>query len=417
MSAGLLPPKRNRWFVLVDSKVYGPFDKTVIAQMVNRNQLLNDDKVHIEGGSRWITANQEAELAALFPSGLTAPKSARPRRNGRWIGLAVAVTALFGLGWTAWPYYSLFSLIKAVREGDVPTLERRVDWNAVRLGLRGDLNAGLLKSVSDKSQGSDSALANGFAAMLGPAVINNLIDGYVTPQGIAAMAKNEKQSQSDDAPLATKHFNAVKNIDWSKVKYAFFAGGPFSFRVELEADGAGQEPLGFDLEWKGDWRLVRVAIPASVFDNSSKTPKAENARAPAAPTSANPATKVVEPSPIEISLVSKRFRDTDFSGSNYIRAAITFELSITNKTGQPIRAFDGILVFSDVLDNEIHSTKFAMTDPVAANATALKWRGEIDFNQFTNSHIRLRNESLDNIKLAFRPRKVLYADGTTKEFK
>jgi hypothetical protein len=52
--------------------------------------------------------------------------------------------------------------------------------------------------MADKGT-SDDAMAKGVAALLGPAVINNMVDGYVTPQGIAAMVKNEKPQVAANA--------------------------------------------------------------------------------------------------------------------------------------------------------------------------------------------------------------------------
>jgi hypothetical protein len=98
-----------------------------------------------------------------------------------------------------------------------------------------------------------------------------------------------------------------------------------------------------------------------------------------------------------------------------VRAAITLELSIVNKTDQTIRAFDGILTFTDLLDNELHSSKLTFNNPLAAGST-VKWSGGLDYNEFTDSHRRLRSEELQNIKIKFSPRKVLYAGGSTKEF-
>jgi hypothetical protein len=431
------PPKRQRWYVLVESKVYGPFDRAAIAGMVDRNQLLDNDRVHIEGGSEWIAAKQDVQLASLFANSPAAPPPRSRRRLVRWVSLAGKLAVLGGLAWIAWPYYALYSLMTAVREADVSTLERRVEWNSLRQSLRGDLNATLLKAMSDKSKGnSDDALSKGFTAVLGPAVINNMIDGYVTPQAVAAMVRNETSPESQANALpAIKNFKRVKDIDWEKVKYAFFSGGPFLFRVEIAEDKLAKQPVGLELSWKGDWRLVRIIIPQEVFDTPRKredgpaqTSAAESdgynkgARESlktllnsGTPTQPAPPPQAAVPSPIELALVSKSYRNDDYRANPIVRAAITFELSVINKTNQAIRAFDGVIVFTDLLDNELLSTKFALNDPVAANAT-VKWSGGIDYNQFMNSHSRLRSEATQNIKIKFSPKKILFSDGSAKQF-
>lgn len=114
--------------------------------------------------------------------------------------------------------------------------------------------------------------------------------------------------------------------------------------------------------------------------------------------------------PIKAKLTKKGFHSGEY-GQN----AITFSLSFSNATGKNVRAFDGVLTFTDLLENEILSSKLAINDPVTAGA-ALDWEGKLDYNQFISRHERLRNEELQNIRITFSPRRILFEDGTTKEF-
>src|SRR3712207_2501677 len=85
-----------------------------------------------------------------------------------------AVIAAAAIGWVAWPYYSIHSLASAIRDGDVVTLEGKVNWESVRSGLRDDLKGAMAAAMSKKTasaSGSD-ALGMGLAAMLGPAIID-----------------------------------------------------------------------------------------------------------------------------------------------------------------------------------------------------------------------------------------------------
>jgi hypothetical protein len=85
----------------------------------------------------------------------------------------VGLLILVALGWIAWPYYAVYDFANAIQQGDQVALERRVAWDSVRGGLREDFNAVLARST----QGA------GLAALVGPAIINNAIDSFVTPQG------------------------------------------------------------------------------------------------------------------------------------------------------------------------------------------------------------------------------------------
>jgi len=189
----------------------------------------------------------------------------------------LGVILLVIIGWVVWPYYAVYDLIKAVKEGDSATLERRVVWDGVRQGLRDDFNAILAKKVAEqstKSQDQSTILGAGFAAVLGPVIINKMVDAYVTPQALAAIiregraalpdknliaAKNSAPQPTSPAP-ATDHDHRFK---WDRIKYAFFSGGPTTFKVEVlpDADQSNQAPTTLIFAWNGDWRLTRVFLP------------------------------------------------------------------------------------------------------------------------------------------------------------
>lgn len=117
-----------------------------------------------------------------------------------------------------------------------------------------------------------------------------------------------------------------------------------------------------------------------------------------------------ESSSFKITLLKK-----GFSNLGVAEDAITFTVVFDNLTGKDIRAFDGILSFTDLLDNKILSAKLAINDPVGP-ASTLQWEGQLHYNKFIDAHQRLRGAEFENLKVLFTPRKILYTDGTTKEF-
>lgn len=114
--------------------------------------------------------------------------------------------------------------------------------------------------------------------------------------------------------------------------------------------------------------------------------------------------------PIKAELVSKGFYE-----GQYGQDAITISVSFQNATGKDVRAFDGVMVFTDLLDNEIMRSTVAVNDQVAASGI-LTWEGTIDYNQFKDSHQGLRYSEPDATKMKFILKKVLFADGVVKEY-
>ncbi len=125
-----------------------------------------------------------------------------------------------------------------------------------------------------------------------------------------------------------------------------------------------------------------------------------------------PPPKTQEPSPFSVVLNNKEFQEADFGVG--IRDAIIFSVNFKNLTGKDIRAFDGKLIFTDLLDNIILSSGLAVNDPVSSGSQ-IEWNGEIVYNQFIDSHQRLRNADIKNIKITFNAEKILFSDGSVRD--
>jgi hypothetical protein len=187
------------------------------------------------------------------------------------IKTVIGSLTLFALGWIAWPYYAVYDFANAIQRGDQVALEHRVAWDEVRRGLRDDFNALFLQRLG-KNEGAGSALGTGLAVLLGPTIISNAIDNYVTPGGIAAAIRSGKISIPSTAQIGSSSVNQgpantldkqQDRLHWEQVKYAFFSGGPLTFRVEIVPDNAEtwQRPVTLLFKWAGDWKLSRIFFP------------------------------------------------------------------------------------------------------------------------------------------------------------
>ena len=126
-----------------------------------------------------------------------------------------------------------------------------------------------------------------------------------------------------------------------------------------------------------------------------------------------PKTPVTE-QPIVAVLVKKGFSPKDIYNGKFDEE-VTITVSFDNKTGKEIRAFDGVLEFTDLLDNRIIGSRVEINESIAPGS-ALSWEGALDYNQFMNDHERLRSEPKENLKVVFHTGKILFADGTTKQY-
>jgi hypothetical protein len=134
-----------------------------------------------------------------------------------------------------------------------------------------------------------------------------------------------------------------------------------------------------------------VAMAAATVRDSLGKPTiaAKTQAAGSAPVIA-PAAKPTEPSPIFVALTSKGFKARNIHAGDF-EDDITLELSARNLGKRDIRAFEGTLHFTDLLDNTILRVGLTINDPLHAGTT-VTWRRVIEYNHFIDAHQRLRAE-------------------------
>jgi hypothetical protein len=110
---------------------------------------------------------------------------------------------------------------------------------------------------------------------------------------------------------------------------------------------AGREYLKYEIRtaFQSAFGDIQKSLSSFVGD-LGKSPAAASARPSlAASPGPPPAAKSTEPSPIAVALISKGFK------TGRIEDEITLELSVRNLGKRDIRAFEGTLRFTDLLDN------------------------------------------------------------------
>jgi hypothetical protein len=261
-----LGPFDQRWYAYVDDKTYGPYSGHDIRAMVANGEILASDLVSAEGRSSWVQAKVDPVLRLLFvkATGDVRPKGTSAKR-GRRINAVAGLLFLAILSWIAWPYYSAYSLALAMRDGDSTALESGVNWESVRQGLRGDFNAMHLKSAAKEQ----NDMGRGLAMLLGPTMINQMVEGYVTPQAIGNLIRTGKPAAASGSAASNVASANQLALDPSRVAYAFFSGNPFTFRVDLRPDKntALQSIVTLQFKWAGDWKLARIILPIDEMED------------------------------------------------------------------------------------------------------------------------------------------------------
>lgn len=270
------PPPQQRWYVSVDGTPCGPFSAPEIRAMATDGRLQPNDYVILEGAREWKFAEDDAVISRFFSGPKLVALGHTDLRHGRKLSgvfLWSVLPLLLLLGWICWPYYSVYTLIKGVRSGDVALLESAIDWEAVRKGIKADINANMLKDgLGTMSSNPDAAtaLGTGLAVMLAPSIVNQTVDSFVTPNALAAFVRQPKQANPNASAPLVEAAKGVSEMNFDFVRHAFFAGGPFTFSVVLASPKVSEaEGLNLVFKWNGTWRLTRIYAPNSLFDTQT----------------------------------------------------------------------------------------------------------------------------------------------------
>ncbi|MBD0831310.1 hypothetical protein [Aestuariibaculum sediminum] len=109
-----------------------------------------------------------------------------------------------------------------------------------------------------------------------------------------------------------------------------------------------------------------------------------------------------------VSCFEKGFLELDYD------EYITYKFVIQNKSIQDIRAVKGEIIFTNIFDEEIKSLSFVYDKPISAG-NEVTWNANTDYNQFMKDDKTLKNKDLKDLKVIWKPEKIIFEDGSTLE--
>jgi hypothetical protein len=311
--------------------------------------------------------------------------------------LAIVITSYFAAG----PYITIYKIKSGIEHQDPEKISAQVDFSELRTNLKEQFNALIMKqTASDLKDNPFAALGMAFASKL----IDSMVDAFVTTTSLSNLmeGKKPKQPQGEEG---TQEADSKKPEPFKDARYTYDSLSKFSAWVK---DDKGKETRFVFTRNGLSWKLSNIQIPTNIFEGN----KSVAANSQVIGETPSPTEKLSEPPAFKVVLREKNYRQDN---ERLFQNVITFALAFTNITGKDIRAFDGVIRFTDLLDNEIYSSQVAVNEPVASGAT-LEWTGSMHYNKYIDSHQHLKNETYENLKVYFKARKILFADGTTKEF-
>jgi hypothetical protein len=181
------------------------------------------------------------------------------------IAIALAVLAVtIGLYYFAAPPAAVTGLRDAIIRGDTIELGDRVDFTRVRQGLKEQVNALILgKDYQKLASNPFGSLAIGVASKL----LEGTLDSFVTPAGLAELAKGRIPGDDPEAPETPSDPSKPEASERGEPKQPFTHAridreSLDRFSAWVPADGGGEIRFVFRRDGLG-WTLTEITLPSS----------------------------------------------------------------------------------------------------------------------------------------------------------
>ena len=174
--------------------------------------------------------------------------------NKKLIGALIAIVVVICGYWYATPYLALNSIKKAAQAGDSDTVSKYIDYPSVRQSFKDQMNAMMAKELMNQDTDGFAALG----AMLASTMVDKMVDGFVTPEGMTLMlkGKNLKDAEQDSRDTQT-----AETQEESKPEYEAGYTSMNDFEVIIKDQEQSKEVKLLMVRDGFSWKIHKIALP------------------------------------------------------------------------------------------------------------------------------------------------------------
>lgn len=188
----------------------------------------------------------------------------------------VAALLLAAASFAAWPMVSLLQIKHAAETGDTATLERAIDWPAVKDSLTTTLVAQMTAAPLQPETGAMGYLrrmGRKLNAMVAPGMIRGAVSRYATPAGVVELAAQRRTwARRLGNPLPETFVEKMKDLLSRTQRISFLS--LTRVEAEIEARGNPEQRIVAVVAlqgWRWMLREIRVyTVPAVPKARGSK---------------------------------------------------------------------------------------------------------------------------------------------------
>ena len=174
--------------------------------------------------------------------------------NKKLIGALIAIVVVICGYLYATPYLALNNIKKAAQAGDSDTVSKYIDYPSVRQSFKDQMNAMMAKELMNQDTDGFAALG----AMLASTMVDKIVDGFVTPEGMTLMlkGKNLKDAEQDSRDTQT-----AETQEESKPEYEAGYTSMNDFEVIIKDQGQSKEVKVLMVRDGLSWKIHKIAVP------------------------------------------------------------------------------------------------------------------------------------------------------------
>ena len=182
----------------------------------------------------------------------------------RKIAAAIIVLVVLFLAWSAWPFFGVYALARAVQSGDIAKIEERVDYPALGRSLSGQILATYARQTALPL---DRGLVGNLAAAVADPVVAKILSRIAFAQFLQS---GWPTPVLGDRPptIPAPNWNALGDI-WQLYSQAQYGLRDFSLRLPVNEPRARQYRITLTLEGL-TWTLTAFELPDEVADRIAR---------------------------------------------------------------------------------------------------------------------------------------------------
>lgn len=172
------------------------------------------------------------------------------------LALSGLILSILGIGFYFTPHLAVYNMKKAAENKDADALSSYVDYVSLKESLKANFNA---KMASEVIKNQTENPFGAFGAALAAALINPMIDAFVTPESLAMLMKGNKPELDKSSGESTNKAKSDETDNETSMLYK----GLNRFVVKVKKKGNTEDPVEFIFKRDGfiSWKLTSLHLP------------------------------------------------------------------------------------------------------------------------------------------------------------